>query len=392
MRVRSVAAKGRVAAAVAAAALAAVSVACGAIAAGRAAAADAPRSATNCGACHKLFKVQWEGSAHGTSWKNPVFRAFLEEATKSLGSAVQPGCIACHAPAAHVAGDANVADPVSQEGIGCNFCHNIKDVDPSTKPASYVHDPSDPSLMRGPYRDSDARGGHKTAFSEVHTKSAFCAACHSAAHPKSGVILEPTYLDWSRSAAAAKGRQCQDCHMPAGPGKASNIAKTTRPSVSAHTFVGPRTTPAWLDSSATLAAAVSGNRLRLEVANRAAGHALPGGGNSMRTVQLDVVFRNGKGAELSRLTAERFGVEFSDADGTYPVPKWIARAVARSTSIPPDSSRVVWCDLPPGAATAEAVLTYHAIHPAYRPMLESRGVDLTGRAPYVMARAKVTIP
>jgi hypothetical protein len=351
-----------------------------------------PRPAMTCGACHKLLRVQWEGSAHATSWKNPVFRAFLEEATKSLGSALKPSCLPCHAPAAHVAGDVNVTDLISQEGIGCNFCHNVSAADPSTKPGSYTHDPSDPNLMRGPYRDADPRGAHGAVYSEVHTTSAFCASCHSAAHPRSGVIVEPTYLDWTRSAAAASGKQCQDCHMPPTPGKAAITAKKSRPAVFAHTFVGPRMTPAWLDSAATVSAALEGRRLRLEVSNRAAGHALPGGGNSMRTVQLDVVFRDGKGGEVSRLTAERFGVEFSDADGTFPVPKWIAHAVARSTAIPPDSSRVVWCDLPPGAATAEATLTYYSIHPAYRPMLEARGVDLSGRAPYVMARAKVTMP
>jgi hypothetical protein len=51
----------------------------------------------------------------------------------------------------------------------------------------------------------------------------------------------------------------------------------------------------------------------------------------------------------------------------------------------------VWCDLPPGAASAEAALTYYAVHPAYRPMLAARGVDLSGREPYVMARAKVPL-
>jgi hypothetical protein len=141
-----------------------------------------------------------------------------------------------------------------------------------------------------------------------------------------------------------------------------------------------------------LTAAVEAGRLRLEVANKKAGHALPGGGNSMRIVTLDVTFRSAGGAELLRTRAERFGVEFADAGGSSPVPKWMARSVARSSSIPADSSRVVWCDLPPGAKSAEAVLTYHAIHPAYRARLEAQGVDLSGRAPIALARATVTIP
>ena len=52
---------------------------------------------------------------------------------------------------------------------------------------------------------------------------------------------------------------------------------------------------------------------------------------------------------------------------------------------------VVFRDAKGGAVSAEAVLTYHAIHPAYLPMLAARGVDLSGRAPYVMARAKADV-
>jgi hypothetical protein len=111
----------------------------------------------------------------------------------------------------------------------------------------------------------------------------------------------------------------------------------------------------------------------------------------MRTIALVVVFLDKAGAVVSRLAAERFGVEFSAADGSFPAFKWNAHAVARSTAIPPDSTHVVWCDVPAGAGSAEATLTYHAIHPAYRPILEARGVDLSGRAPYVMARAKVSL-
>lgn len=357
----------------------------------RAAAAKAPRGAVVCGACHKPIRLDWQRSAHGTSWSNPVFQAFLAEAKETLGSAIQPKCIACHAPAAHVSGDAAVTDPISKEGIGCNFCHNITAVDPSTKPASYTHDPTDANLMRGPYRDADPRRAHNTVFSEIHTQSAFCASCHSAAHPRSGVIVESTYLDWKRSQAARDGQRCQDCHMPAAPGKAAVTAKKIRPAVSAHRFRGPRSEPAWLDSVAAIDATTEDGRLKLEVSNRAAGHALPGGGNSMRTIALDVVFRDGNGDSLSMMTAERFGTEFSDADGSFPAYKWIAHGVARATSIPPDSSRVVWCDVPAGAASAEAVLTYYPIHPAYLPMLVARGVDLSGRAPYVMARARAEL-
>jgi hypothetical protein len=112
----------------------------------------------------------------------------------------------------------------------------------------------------------------------------------------------------------------------------------------------------------------------------------------MRTITLDVEFKSATGAVVRSFQAERFGTEFADAEGNFPVPKWNAHSVARSTEIGPDSSRVVWCDIPAGSTRAEAVLSYHAIHPAYRAMLEKRGVDLSGRAPVVLARTTVTMP
>jgi hypothetical protein len=112
----------------------------------------------------------------------------------------------------------------------------------------------------------------------------------------------------------------------------------------------------------------------------------------MRTITLDVVFTNATGLEVKKVQAERFGTEFADAKGVSPVPKWAGRSVARSTDIGPDSSRVVFCDIPAGATRAEAILTYHSIHPAYRAMLARHKVDLSGRAPVVLARTTVVLP
>ncbi|HEU4725328.1 MAG TPA: multiheme c-type cytochrome [Candidatus Eisenbacteria bacterium] len=359
---------------------------------GREAAASPGSSSRLCGACHGPLRTQWAGSAHATSWTNPVFQAFLADAKEKQGAAIQATCLPCHAPLAHVSKDLQVSDPVAKEGVGCNFCHNVSAVDPSTKPGSYTFDPSNPNLMRGPYRDADPAGAHEAVYSEIHTKPEFCASCHSAVNPTSGLLIEGTYLAWKRSGGAEYDMTCQECHMPPAPGKAATVATKTRPAVNAHTFVGPRSTPAWLDDAANLKGSLDGGRLRLEVENAKAGHSLPGGGNSMRTISLDVVFTNAAGAEVKKIQAERFGTEFADAKGASPVPKWAGRSVVRSTEIGPDSSRVVLCDVPPGATRANATLTYHSIHPAYRAMLAKRGVDLSGRAPVVLARTTVVIP
>ena len=112
----------------------------------------------------------------------------------------------------------------------------------------------------------------------------------------------------------------------------------------------------------------------------------------MRTITLDVVFQAADGKELGRVTADRYGIEFADSAGKSPVPKWLAKKVARSNPIPADGSVTAWADIPPGAKRAVSVLTYHFLHPAYRAALEKRGVDLTRSAPAVMARVATDLP
>jgi hypothetical protein len=184
--------------------------------------------------------------------------------------------------------------------------------------------------------------------------------------------------------------QCQDCHMPSSSGKSSVIGKT-REKIWSHQFLGAHTAGV-LDSAATLAAAVEGGKLKLTVANRRGGHSLPGGGASMRAITLEVLYKDGAGKELSRVAVQTYGTEFADAGGKSPVPKWLAKTVARSNEIPADEPKVEWAAIPAGARSAEATLTYHFLLPSYRQALEAKKVDLSGRDPVVMARATVSIP
>jgi hypothetical protein len=325
------------------------------------------------------------------SWKNPVFQAFLADAKAQLGEKVLVSCIACHAPAAAVTADYKFESRVSQEGVTCNFCHNVSAVDPSSKPASYTFEGANPLLMRGPYSDSDPGSAHSFAYSEIHTKGEFCAACHNYAAPGTGVPIEMTYGRWKTSQAAAGGKQCQDCHMPPYAGQAApKISKMNRDKVHAHTFRGPR--GGALDSVATLKAAVEGGRLKLSVANRRAGHALPGGGGGMRVIALSVSFFGVAGESLSTASVQTYGIQYADAKGATPVPKWLAAEVVRQEEIPPEGTVVEWCEIPPKAKKARAMLVYHFIDPAYLPSLKQRHVDLTGHQPVVLARAEMKLP
>ena len=357
----------------------------------RAAGAAEPRSAKVCSSCHGEMKRQWEKSSMALSWTNPVFQAFLADAKAALGDKVQADCIACHAPLASVTGDVKVEDPVGQEGITCNFCHAVSAVDVSPKPASYTWDAADPNLMRGPFEDAESGSAHGSALNPIMAKSDFCASCHWYAGQGEGLLFEGTHPQWKASKAAAAGKQCQDCHMTPAPGKASLIAKKTRDKIWAHSFSGAHTAGV-LDSTASVAGAVEGGKLKLTVRNTRGGHSLPGGGASMRAITLEVVYQDGAGKELARVPVQTYDTEFADANGKSPVPKWLAKKVARSNEIPADEAKVEWSEIPPGAKKAEAVLTYHFILPPYRAALMAKKVDLTGRDPVVMARVTVAIP
>lgn len=351
--------------------------------------APGPRSAKACVACHGTIQKAWLASAKAHSWTNPVFQAGLAEARAARGEWVAAKCLACHAPLASSANPA-AQDAVAKEGITCNFCHTVSAVEVSPKPASYTIDREQPNLMRGPYADAAPGSAHGAAFSEVFTKSDFCASCHWGQNDK-GVLFETSYPEWKSSRAAAAGRTCQDCHMPPAPGKASPLAKKQRPAVWAHTFAGPRTKGGH-DSVAALSAAVEAGKLRIAVRNARAGHALPGGGHSMRSITLEAIWLDGTGKELSRVAVATYGTEFADSTGKGPVPKWVAASVLRSRSIPPDSEVVERADIPAGAKRAQAVLTFQPIAPAFRARLEAARVDLTGRDPVVLAKTEVTLP
>ena len=112
----------------------------------------------------------------------------------------------------------------------------------------------------------------------------------------------------------------------------------------------------------------------------------------MRSIALDVTFFDAAGAKLSSVPVQSYGTEFADEKGKSPVPKWLAKKVARMNEIPADGSKEEWCDVPAKAKRADATLTYHFINPAYWAALNQKQVDLTKHQPVVMARASVPLP
>jgi hypothetical protein len=152
-------------------------------------------------------------------------------------------CAACHAPVlvAQTGGtDLNAATGVARDaGVSCDFCHKIARVEVGARPgmlgAITLLRPapadgfSSPEVTFGPWSDSVAFFMGSTVAPEFR-RSELCSACHQWSEPgfraedraridrdkwPDGLPLQDTYAEWLGSSWAARGVECQHCHMPA---------------------------------------------------------------------------------------------------------------------------------------------------------------------------------
>lgn len=261
---------------------------------------DGWTSSSTCGECHQAIHAVWRQSLHANSWKNGVFQAAYRRANESVGAVGARMCLSCHAPTVRHGGDYAAVDPITAEGVTCDFCHSVR--------AVALSDPTDPFRLTigktkyGPLRHAQSPA-HEIVHSELHERSEFCAACHEYVNPN-GLAVLSTYSEWKNSSYAKRGTQCQDCHMPLVPGRvvALSVKRETRNNVNLHNISGSHdiervrkairldlTGYEWL-----------GDRVwvYLEVANEGSGHCFPTGLPMHRAV-LEVTIRDG-GAEIGR--------------------------------------------------------------------------------------------
>jgi hypothetical protein len=136
-------------------------------------------------------------------------------------------CAACHTPAASIDAPYNTDPTVSNglilEGISCDFCHKVWDVNldlhsglpfknmPGVLSFSFRRPPEGHQFFAGPF--DDVAPGEDT-YSPLQTQSQFCAPCHY------GVFWDEVVYDsfgeWLLSpySSPENGQTCQDCHMP----------------------------------------------------------------------------------------------------------------------------------------------------------------------------------
>lgn len=167
-------------------------------------------SAKTCGACHEDIYRMWSRSLHAMSLSDPIFEAAYLQVLRATDGKARQTCLRCHAPTTRATRDFALENPVSQEGVTCDFCHTITAVNMKHPTEPYTMVPG--KAKAGPFRDVTSPG-HQTFRSRVHETSELCGACHQYVAPN-GTALLSTYSEWKLSVYAMNGVQCQDCHMP----------------------------------------------------------------------------------------------------------------------------------------------------------------------------------
>ncbi len=189
------------------------------------------RFQNNCANCHASFIIdQWRQDPHSSAARNPIVLAMYNGTDMDGNLNVFPGyrldfpgstgnCATCHAPAQAVRDpwrtDLNQLEGAAREGIACDFCHKIREVEmdpqggrPGVLSIRFNRPPPGEQVFYGPYDDVIA--GPDT-YGPIYKTSLYCAPCHEATFW--GTPVYSTYDEWFRSPYREEGKECQACHM-----------------------------------------------------------------------------------------------------------------------------------------------------------------------------------
>ncbi|OGB94906.1 MAG: hypothetical protein A3H39_16625 [candidate division NC10 bacterium RIFCSPLOWO2_02_FULL_66_22] len=260
-------------------------------------------SAKVCAGCHEDIYQMWSRSLHATALTDPVFDVVYMQALKATDGKARETCLRCHAPTTRVSRDYSLRQEVTREGVTCDFCHTISVVN--------MANPTEPYTMRPGAVKFGPLGGttspkHLTTFSPVHETSELCGGCHELV-AKNGTVIMGTYSEWKESPYAAKGVQCQDCHMPtvkdATTVKAGVKVSTKR--VNKHDLQGGHSVDQLQRAARVeileVSKASDAVRVRVRVTNVGSGHKMPTGIPS-RKVLLTGRLKDARGAVLREAT------------------------------------------------------------------------------------------
>ncbi len=304
--------------------------------------------ATTCQNCHGAICDQYYESQHAKSFSSLLFQAqyFREVLPRATGDAdflkEAKACIACHSPVDSIkrktlVTEADQVDP-ALSGVACDFCHTIKGYDGAVPGnGNFISDPN-PERKLGPFKGAD---DWHHVYSELQTKSEFCGICHNADNHH-GVEVKSTFTEWKNSDYAARGIQCQDCHMnlkgfltegkptyesgrAANPLSTFGVGGSHRSTLYTHRFPGAHS-KTQISEAETITLTIETERpvaspgdeiiLHVLVDNSKTGHKMPSGSKELRLLWLELAaYNRNKKVPIPAVTA---GAGTYDVSGKGP--------------------------------------------------------------------------
>jgi hypothetical protein len=236
---------------------------------------------------------------------------------------------------------------VEGEGVTCDFCHTVIEVEMKDDFPRYRNSPG---TKRGPIDEAKSRF-HKSEFSPLTLESQFCAGCHEYTN-KFGVGILTTCSEWEESYYRGKGIHCQYCHLPQLYKDAKYLQVSKKQSEPAnHGMKGghyPAQLKETLDVSGTMKLRGGGATVKLYLFNKKSGHKLPTGIPTHRIALVTSIYdgEGGKIAEkavyLERILGDEFGRPlYSPADVFLK-----AKKVLKDTRLGPKEKKRVKLQLP----------------------------------------------
>ncbi len=258
-----------------------------------------------CGECHQEIYAMWRRSMHNAATSDPIFEASYNQAYRYTAGEAKKICLRCHAPVAAHTGDLEMQNPLSREGVTCDYCHSVVSVELERRdrPIRIVLD----GVKRGPLRDAKSPV-HKVARSPLHLSSELCAGCHEYVN-SNGLPVLSTYSEWKASQQATEGKTCQICHMPMTPGETvpPSLAPA-RGNINLHDIVGGHSIEQVKKAARVRILQVERKpgdvivEIKVEVANIGSGHSIPTGMPTRKLILEVVLFAGGQ--EVARVERE----------------------------------------------------------------------------------------
>lgn len=254
--------------------------------------------AQECGKCHSDIFRNWEKSLHALSYNNPIFLAAYYKAYTETSGAAAKYCLACHAPAALLSGDYALSQPVTREGVTCDFCHSVTKISMDAEPGRRFT--LAPGKVKRSALKKPSTSAHPAEYSADFASATLCAGCHDFKNRRD-VHVGATYEEWRASKFARDGVQCQECHMPKIDGRTAN--KDGGNGIHDHSLSHTAQT---MKNAISIDAALVKRpdhplEGRVSITNTGAGHSLPTG-TPARGLAVEVALKDASGNTLERQT------------------------------------------------------------------------------------------